>query len=187
MGLEPSTMNQPKTWERGDWFISYSGRPLEVLRPTPDDILLVDIAHHLSMVCRFGGAVRRFYSVADHSIYVSRLVETPGALLHDATEAYLGDVIKPIKNQLGAAYADLEKLWEAAIATRFGLPPDFSSDPAVKRADVQAVQAERRDLLVGGGPWSVDADRFPPSVAPCVPSVDPESAFLLRALELGIS
>jgi 5'-deoxynucleotidase YfbR-like HD superfamily hydrolase len=189
----------PKAWERGDWFVSASGQCFNVREPRPEQISLTDIAHHLSNVCRFGGAVREFYSVAEHCVYVSRLVApelAPLALIHDAQEAYLGDVIKPLKNCL-PDYQALEHIWEAAIAARFG----FASlkHPDIKTADVAAVQAERRDLL----PSTLNADaprelwaaylqrgdRVPPAATPVVPLGSPaaaRAAFLARAWELGV-
>lgn len=189
----------PKAWERGDWFVSSSGQCFNVREPRPEQIQLADIAHHLSNVCRFGGAVREFYSVAEHCLYVSRLVRPELAalgLLHDATEAYLGDVIKPLKNCL-PDYRALEHVWAAAIAERFGFPS--LEHPEVKLADVAAVQAERRDLL----PSTLNADaprelwaaylqrgdRVPPAATPVKPLGSPaaaKEAFLARAWALGI-
>lgn len=136
-----------------DWFISYSGRRLHILAPRPEDIVIEDIAHALANICRFGGHVRQFYSVAEHGVMVSSIVgqdwfTDPSlalqGLLHDASEAYLGDVIRPLKIQL-PAYKDIEKLWERAISEKFELP--FPLDPEVKRADMVALVTERRDLI----------------------------------------
>lgn len=194
-------MNQvtPHAWEKGDWFVSSTGQCFNVREPDPSQINLEDIAHHLSQVCRFGGAVREFYSVAEHCVYVSRLVAPELAvlgLLHDAAEAYLGDVIKPLKNCL-PEYSALEHVWETAIAARFGLPS--LKHPDVKLADVAAVQAERRDLLpatlAADAPkalWDaylLKGDRVPPSPVPVVPCGSPRFArdlFLWRAEKLGI-
>lgn len=193
------TQVTPKAWERGDWFVSHSGQCFNVRAPEPEQIQLIDIAHHLSNVCRFGGAVKEFYSVAEHCVYVSRLVPPELAalgLLHDASEAYLGDVIKPLKNCL-PDYRALEHVWEAAIAKRFGF--ESLSHPAVKVADVAAVQAERRDLLPAtlnaNAPkelWAAylsHGDRVPPATARVIPLGSPaaaRAAFLARAAELGI-
>jgi hypothetical protein len=197
-GVLIMTQVTPKAWERGDWFVSYSGQCFNVRAPAPEQINLADIAHHLSHVCRFGGAVREFYSVAEHCVYVSYLVRPELAalgLFHDATEAYLGDVIKPLKNCL-PQYRDLEHIWAAAVAARFGLAS--LEHPEVKTADVAAVQAERRDLLpqtlAADAPqelWHAylqRGDRVPPAAAPVIP-VGPARArelFLARAAELGI-
>lgn len=189
----------PKAWERGDWFVSHSGECFNVRAPRADQIHLADIAHHLSQVCRFGGATREFYSVAEHCVYVSRLVRpelAALALVHDAQEAYLGDVIKPLKNCL-PDYQALEHVWEAAIAERFGF--DSLKHPEVKTADVAAVQAERRDLLPNtlnaNAPrelWEAylqRGDRVPPAAAQVRPLGAPVAArmlFLMRAADLGL-
>lgn len=164
---------------------------MDVLAPRPEQIQLLDIAHHLARVCRFGGAVKGFYSVADHSVYVSRLVPSElqkKALLHDAAEAYLGDVIKPLKNCL-PEYERIEAIWERVIAERFGL--DSLKDPLIKRADIMAVQAERRDLLRSDGnrPWDRATDRFPAAESQCVCLPGPnfsQTLFLDRAKEVGL-
>lgn len=184
-------MTRAKNWENGDWFITYSGQAMEVYAPRPEQIFLKDIAHHLAHICRFGGAVATFYSVADHSVYVSKLVPqhlAKKALLHDAAEAYLGDVIKPLKNCL-EEYERIEAIWEACIAKRFGL--DSLKDPLIKRADIMAVQAERRDLLKSDGnrPWNANTDRFPPAEARCSLHGCPRAArfaFIERAKEVGL-
>jgi hypothetical protein len=133
-----------------DWFRTVSGRRMRVTAPDPELIVIEDIAAHLSMICRFGGMVKSLYSVAQHSVMVSELVP-PGnpylaqqALLHDATEAYLNDVIRPVK-QLLPSYANLEELWAKAITARFGV--DVVHLPAaVKLADSRACLTEQFHL-----------------------------------------
>ena len=99
--------------------------------------------------CRYAGHVKEFYSVAQHSVIVSRLCPPQDALwglLHDGAEAYLGDVVKPLKvTGAFAEYRKLEVRMQAAICSRFGLPPE---EPAsVKRIDKAMVAIEARDLL----------------------------------------
>jgi hypothetical protein len=107
------------TMERvGDWMQTYTGGAFWPLDPRPDEIKIEDIAHALSMICRFNGHCRRFYSVAEHSCRVAEFVRQRHrpcareifrqALLHDAAEAYLGDVVRPIK-RLEGAYRMAEK------------------------------------------------------------------------------
>lgn len=145
--------------ERWDWFFTFTGRKVYVHDPDPNEIVIEDIAHALSNLCRFGGHTRRFYSVAEHSVLVSRLVSRRGqpgnsyikrALLHDASEAYLGDVIRPLKTSLHE-YKAIELKWEAAIAVRFELPADEDGDRVVKAADMQALLIERAAL--GNEAW----------------------------------
>lgn len=92
---------------RGDWMITYTGRRFWPLDPRRDEVSFVDIAHGLSMICRYGGHTRCFYSVAEHCVLLAAYFTNAGrndlaryALLHDASEAYIGDVIRPLKPQL---------------------------------------------------------------------------------------
>lgn len=139
--------------ERHGWMQSYTGRKLYVARPDVDAVDPVDVAHALSLICRFGGMVPEHYSVAQHSILVSELVARTrpelvlAGLLHDASEYVLGDIVRPLKRHLGAVYTDLEQRWQVAIANKFGLDPAALDDPLVKLADNQALAIERRDFL----------------------------------------
>ena len=165
--LEGTTMKvqMSQTWIAGDWFISPSGKRLHVLEPRPEQIDIEDIASSLSKICRFGGMTRSFYSVAEHSVMVSHLVPPELALvglLHDATEAYLGDVIRPLKQQL-YEYRRIEGLWAEAIGERFGVEPE-KLPPGVKQADGIAVVTERRDLMHPNAMegWVEDEQGFQP-------------------------
>lgn len=128
-----------------------SGREISLLDPRPEQILIEDIAHSLSKLCRFNGHIDRFYSVADHSVFVSHICPPEYALvglLHDATEAYLGDMISPVKKLLrttGSMAYDVaeERLW-GAICQRFELDP--ASIAQIKHADAVALATENRDL-----------------------------------------
>jgi len=127
-----------------------SGRVVDVLRPRVYDVDFNDIAHGLARVQRFGGqAHSEFYSVADHSVLVSRLCSPKNALLglmHDASEAFIGDVVTPLKSQL-PAYYDIEERWMLAIGIALGVGDALVHLPVdVKIADMRALQTERRDL-----------------------------------------
>jgi hypothetical protein len=121
-----------------------------------------DIAQGLSNVCRFGGQCPRFYSVAQHSALVYRLlrdvldVDSPTifmqGLLHDGTEAFLGDMVTPLKRML-PAYGDLERRLQHIIMAKFGLPPDLH--PLVRKADLMALSIEKRELLRNRDDWVV--------------------------------
>lgn len=127
--------------------LTYSGRMLDVLTPDPEDINPIDIAHALSNLCRFTGHTRHFYSVAQHSVLVASLLPRElrfMGLMHDAAEAYVADMSKPIKNLLGN-YRELEASVWKAICIRFDLPIDLPD--AVKRADTLALGMEKRDLM----------------------------------------
>src|SRR5687767_12398883 len=108
---------------------TFTGRCIDFRTFSADDVCLEDIAHHLASVNRFGGAARIPMSVAQHSVLVSRLSGSYGSplavhgLLHDAAEAYLGDVIKWLKcSDAFAGYRELERHIEKIIWAKFGLP-----------------------------------------------------------------
>lgn len=135
----------------GPYLQTVSGRWVNPFDPDPEQIELADIARALANQCRFGGHCRTFYSVAQHCVLVSELIEADGgsiedalaALMHDAAEAYLGDLPHPIKHrsQLGAAFIEAEQPLERVIRGRFSI-----ADPsaAVKRIDRALLATERR-------------------------------------------
>jgi hypothetical protein len=123
------------------------GISFNLVEPTPEMIEIGDIAHALANLCRFTGHTKSFYSVAEHCVRASR--EVPAAfaleaLLHDATEAYLGDVSSPLKALL-PDYQAIEHRLDAVIRQRFGLPAKMS--PEVKRADLAMLATERTCLM----------------------------------------
>ena len=124
-----------------------SGKPFYPMDPRAEDVDIRDIAASLSKLCRFNGHCRAFYSVAQHSIHVSFLVPAEDALaglLHDATEAYVGELMRPIKLML-PDFIEMENRIGAAIAERFGL--DDLCPPSVKEADTRIVVNEKNALL----------------------------------------
>lgn len=131
------------------WIQTYSGRRFNPTNPNLDAIVIQDIAHALSMQCRFSGHCQQFYSVAQHSVLVSHICNQEDAmwgLMHDASEAYLVDVPRPLK-QSGQfnAYIEFENRMQKAICQRFGLPE--KEPPSVKRADTIMLATEARDLM----------------------------------------
>lgn len=169
--------------------LTFSGLTIDLMAPDVDKLKLLDIAHALSNLCRFTGHVRTFYSVAEHSIHCSRIVEPQDALcalLHDATEAYLGDVASPLKRLL-PHYKILEKNMWFAIATRFELPSIMPA--AVKHADMVMLATERRDLMPDSGEIWTDltgVTPLPQRIEPMTPLVA-EFQFLSRFIELTAS
>jgi len=134
-----------------DWIQTFTGRMFYPLEPHPDDVDIIDIAHALSLTCRFTGHCRQFYSVAQHSVHVAELVTELGhpelaltALLHDASEAYLADVARPVKKSLPEIKA-AEYVLDAIIAERFGLVHPFPE--VIKKADNILLLTEARDLM----------------------------------------
>ncbi len=166
-----------------------SGRYFFFENPETHYFGIEEIAHALSQVCRYNGHTKAFYSVAQHSVLVSYVVPAPLALIglmHDASEAYLGDVTKPLKRLL-PEYQVIEEKVEAAIAKQYGLPHPMP--PEVRFADLVLLMTEKRDLMpVGMG--TTDTENWPQGIAP-LPAViwpmGPEQAreyFLRRFHEL---
>jgi uncharacterized protein len=131
------------------------------LAVTPEDVDIDDIAASLANQCRFGGHCREFYSVAQHSCLAADLVlererdATSGlwALLHDASEAYLGDLPHPLKHgsELGRLYREAEDELQRTVCERFGLPPEPPS--CVLEIDRALLAAERQALMVDAWAW----------------------------------
>lgn len=124
-------------------FNTITGTKISIHNPTVDMINVNDISHGLSRICRFGGHVNQHYSVAQHSLLVA-LIGPPRlmrvAILHDAAEAYIGDVIKPLKNILGTAYTDIEDRFEKVIFEKFSVNIELLPD--VKPYDKIALEIE---------------------------------------------
>lgn len=125
-----------------------SGLRLDLLQPAEDSIHILDIAQGLSLQCRFAGQLAEFYSVAQHSVLVSRLVPPADALwglMHDASEAYTSDVQAPIKHSpLMSGFRMIEAGLMKVIARRFGLSEEMPA--SVKDADQVALATELHDL-----------------------------------------
>lgn len=138
----------------GGWIQTYTGRQFWPLDPKPEEIFIEDIAHALSMKCRYGGHTRCFYSVAEHSVLVAR--QLPGklklaGLLHDASEAYLADVPRPLKKCL-SGFHHIERAIEEAVAERFGLQGPWADE--VHKVDDQLLATEKAAIMeLAPAPW----------------------------------
>jgi hypothetical protein len=133
------------------WIPTYTGIKFHYLNPKPEEISITDIAHHLCLLCRFTGACKRFYSVADHSIRVSMIVEPElrlAALLHDAAEAYTNDISRPVKYT--HKLQETEAIITKAIDKKFGID---SNHPSIKEADNILIATEARDLMPNIDGW----------------------------------
>lgn len=149
------TQNQPRAWQR-----MLSGRRLDLLNPHPDDIEIEDIAHGLARMARWNGQTlgQHAYTVAQHVVFVERIadLEKPdwtrqwrlAALLHDAAEYVIGDLISPFKNAIGLDYKTFENNLMTAVHTRFGLPNTLPGEikSQIKRADRIAAYFEATEL-----------------------------------------
>lgn len=163
---------------------TYLGVWINPLNPDPSLIYIEDIAHALSNSCRFTGHVKKFYSVAQHSVLASNLVRPElalTALLHDASEAYLSDISKPIKRapEFGDVYVKYEHQLEQTIAEAFGL--DFPWDPEIKKVDIALLHSEQRDLMPSY--WAEAPDLLQFTIEPWSPE-DAEVRFLERYAQL---
>lgn len=131
------------------WIQTYSGKKFFPANPKTEDIHIEDIAHALSMMCRFTGHCREFYSVAQHSVLVSMQCTDANqlyGLLHDASEAYITDVARPVKRMKELeGYRMVEKNLQTVICKRFGLPEEEPEE--VKIADTRLLVTEARDLM----------------------------------------
>ena len=176
------------TTSRHPGIVTVSGKRFDFLTPAGNVIRIADIAHALSRICRFAGHTVDFYSVAQHSVLVSQIVAPEYALaglLHDAVEAYIGDVTRPLKDLL-PDYRAIEQRLQADIFQKLGLPEEIPAE--VKCADQILAITEIRDLM----PEPLDAiddvalahlDPLPDIIVPWAPVIAAR-CFLERYREL---
>ncbi len=185
-----TTAKAPRAWQR-----MLSGRRLDLLDPSPLDVELTDIAHGLARVARWNGQTSgdHAFSVAQHCLIVETIFRhfndaTPGdclmALLHDAPEYVIGDMISPFKAVVGGGYKTVEKRLEAAVHLRFGLPPHPSRElkDKIKKADTIAAYFEAT-VLAGFTP--AEAQKFfgqPRGITRDMLSMDPFPALEAQRL-----
>lgn len=182
---------------RKDAIWTYTGRVVRPLEPSPRDIGLIDIAHSLSNLCRFTGHVREFYCVAQHSVLVSDLLWALGCdpevclwgLLHDAPEAYLWDLSRPVKKaeEIEGVFAPIEERLMEAISEHFQLRPSempeivHEADRALGRAESLALMPDNFNMGSWGPrpsiSWAVPIKPWSPREA--------RSRFLARFEELS--
>jgi 5'-deoxynucleotidase YfbR-like HD superfamily hydrolase len=193
MADKPSAV--PRAWQR-----MLSGRRLDLLDPSPLDIEISDIAHGLARVARWNGQTEgdHAFSVAQHSLVVEMIfgLQNPqataddrlAALLHDAPEYVIGDMISPFKAVVGGGYKEVELRLQRAIHLRFSLPPDLPAalKKAIKRADQVAAWFEATRLAgfaeveaakFFGRPRGIDGHRVD---LDCRPAQSVQKAFLKR-------
>ena len=185
-----ASMKQTRAWQR-----MLSCRRLDLLDPTPVDIELEDIAHGLAFVARWNGQTHGDfpYSVAEHSLLVEALVVRLAprtearwrlaALLHDAPEYVIGDMISPVKAAVGPRYGELDARLSVAVHLRFGLPAELPAriKALIKRADRISAWLEAVQIA---GFTTAEADRFfgkPPSDLITGQSIAPRPPVEVRA------
>jgi hypothetical protein len=153
------------------WIVTYTGKQFYPLNPRIDDICIEDIAHGLSNICRFTGQVSTFYSVAEHSCRATMATKEKwlrlALLLHDASEAYLCDISRPVKHHPDMAfYREAEKCLQAMIGQKFGV--EFS-DPLIHEIDDRMLMTERRDLMPPSMPWGIHQQPYDSKIVPLHP------------------
>jgi len=172
--------------EKDSWIQTYSGRRFCPTNPDPESIVIQDIAHALSMQCRFSGHTKDFYSVAQHSVGVSYLCNEEDALwglLHDASEAYLVDIPSPLKTSGEFnPYLKFEKNMMEAVCKRFKL--SLEEPKSVKRADKIMLGLEANKLMSPlRDDWNYKFESAPFNFEPLQPR-DAKNLFLRRFFEL---
>lgn len=194
-------MKPPRAWQR-----MLSGRRLDLLDPAPLDIEIEDIAHGLSFVARWNGQTSGEYpySVAEHSVFVEKLFsdlypEMPAkwrlaALLHDAPEYVIGDMISPVKSAVGPGYKELDERLTAAVHLRFGLPAAIPQNikRKIKKADNYSAWFEAISIAGFSSDEAARLFKEPTDVDPTQmalhlrPPMEAKRAFLDRFAELFV-
>lgn len=142
---------------RGDRMQTYTGRRFWPLDPRPGDVSLRDVAHALSQICRYNGHSSQFYSVAEHCVHVSRYCSPENrlwGLMHDAAEAYLCDLIRPVKNCI-SNYKDHEMRVLSAIGDFLGFSLPIPDE--VIEIDNRILVNEKQALMRSDFPWECDS------------------------------
>ncbi len=174
--------------------ITYTGKIFDLLNPSPDMVCIEDIAHSLAYQCRYAGHTQEFYSVAQHCVLMAQNSDLPGdpmaKLLHDADEAYIGDIARPWKSLLsvqighgvGSHHVSVS-LFEEEIQDVIGLAlgVDLKYSAEVKVSDLRMMATEVRDLMPAGFSsdiWGIDINNPVEAVICPWPPFTAEMCFL---------
>lgn len=164
-----------------------SGAVFDFLDPWSSEFTIEDIAHGLSLICRYAGQCRAFYSVAEHSLHVSEMAcgHELAALMHDAAEAFVGDITRPLK-QLVPEFKRIELEVERAILARFGIDERMPRD--IKEADLRVLAAEQAQIMPPGtDEWARIAGVQPaPITVRFLPPDEARRRFLTRFHQLRL-
>lgn len=162
------------------WIQTYTGKQFWPLNPKIEDINIFDIAHALSMNCRFNGHCKRFYSVAEHSVLVSLYCDNElDGLMHDASEAYLPDIARPIKN-----YFQDFKLTEKQLLKRIYKRYNIISNAQTKEIDVRILLDEKNQIMSNSpDDWGIDNKPLGVQIRCWLPT-QAKDEFLKRFMEL---
>lgn len=201
MDRSDDTGYDPLSGRKGSWFQTFSQKRFFLQDPRADEVDPIDIAHHLSNQCRFNGACKRFYSVAEHCVRVSWAIEEHitqhggglydetvaiafWGLMHDATEAYVGDMVRPLKVH-DKFFNETEAIVLRAVCDRFGMA--YKEPALVRHFDLVMLATEKRDICTGDLLWSLPED-IKPLIGQYISGWNPlhaEQAWLDRFKELG--
>src|SRR3989344_7499081 len=160
---------------KGAWAQTFTGKQFWPLDPRSEEVNLTDIAHSLAQQPRFNGHSIKFYSVAQHSVLVSKIVspsQSLAALFHDASEAYTGDIISPLKRFLPPEFKHIEIKIENTIFEKFNIDPDKVDHKEIKNADKIIIVTEMRDVMEKPPQkWDEDGlfDPLPEKIIPLAP------------------
>ena len=177
------------TNRKGNWIQTFTGVQFWPLDPRSEEIVIEDIAHALSLLCRFNGHCKRFYSVAEHSVHTANLLPQEiklWGLLHDASEAYIADIPMPVKRNL-PDYKKIEINLMRAIAERFGLL-SWPMPQEVKHVDAVLLATEKVALMgKEPAPWHKMPDPVDESIIKGLSPADAEERFLSAFMVLTIN
>ena len=166
------------------WIQTYTGKKFYPQNPKLEDIDIEDIAHALSMQCRFTGHCKIHYSVAQHSVYVSYFASNKlQGLLHDASEAYISDISSPVKKtKYLEQYKVLEKIIQTKIYEKFNI--DLVESEDLKKADMLLLAIEVKSLVDNANPdWKFPMESPPFHIMEMTPK-EAKELFLRRFYEL---
>lgn len=171
------------------WIQTYTGAQHFLMQPEDQEYHILDIAHSLSNLCRFGGHCGDFYSVAQHSVIVAEILPDKHklcGLLHDAPEAFTGDIMSPLKLLMEdqGAWKVIERHTEIAIATKYDLP--WPIPEIVKQADERALATEARDIMDNVTRWGLVATPLSEKIKPMSPEAA-ENVFLELYADLRVT
>lgn len=144
------------------WIQTHHGHRFEYQNTDPRHFFIGDIAHSLSLLCRFNGHTKKFYSVAEHSVWVSHMVSPENALaalMHDAAEAYISDVPSPLKRLLGKTGQELknkELEYQRLMGERFGYDPYMNGE--ITQADLEMLLIEKQQAMLHALEWGWERD-----------------------------
>lgn len=178
----------PTDFKNRSWVITLSGKRFSILDPDPESVEISDIACSLARQARFNGHTRFFYSVGQHSVLGAEVAPTSDIalqmLFHDATEAYIGDLVSPIKALL-PDFEAIENGIQKAICQRLGI--EFPLPKVVKQIDRRLLATEVRDLITPDlASWNIQVhEAFDFPIIPWSPEVT-EARFLELAKKLGV-